>query len=99
MRIAVPCTKDGTAVFDPFEHAYFVKIYDVNDGKISACQLVPTKGAVHSLLAAFLAARHVDLILCNVISDGTRRAVQEQEISLVEGMSGDVDTVVERYLS
>ena len=31
MRIAVPCTKDGTAVFDPFEHAYFVKIYDVND--------------------------------------------------------------------
>ncbi len=99
MKIAVPCTRDGTSVFDPFEHAYWVMLYDVENGVVTNGQLVPTRGAVHSLLAGFLAVKKVDLILCNMISDGTRRAVQEQGIILIEGLSGDVNDVVKNYLN
>ena len=54
MRIAV--TYENGEIFQHFGHTEQIKLYDVEDGKIVAEQLVPTNGSGHGALAGFLKA-------------------------------------------
>ena len=54
MRIAV--TYENGEVFQHFGHTEQFKLYDVENGKIVAEQIVPTNGSGHGALAGFLKA-------------------------------------------
>ncbi|MBQ4409628.1 MAG: FKBP-type peptidyl-prolyl cis-trans isomerase [Firmicutes bacterium] len=96
MRIAVSY-ENGT-IFQHFGHTEQFKLYDVEDGKIAAEQIVNTNGSGHGALAGFLKAAKADVLICGGIGGGAQTALQEQGIELCAGASGNADAAVQAYL-
>lgn len=96
MRIAV--TYDNGQIFQHFGHTQQFKVYDVEDGKITAEQVVDTMGNGHGALAGFLAANQVDTLICGGIGGGAQNALAEAGIKLYGGVSGSADEAVEALI-
>lgn len=97
MRIAV--TYDGGEVFQHFGHTQQFKLYDVNDGKITAANILDTNGNGHGALAGLLKSYDVDTLICGGIGGGAQNALAETGIRLYGGVSGDADKAVESLLT
>ncbi len=93
MRIAV--TYENGEIFQHFGHTEQFKIYDVEDGKIIASQVVDTNGSGHGALAGVLSALHVDTLICGGIGGGAQSALAAAGIQLYGGVSGNADAAVE----
>ena len=89
MRIAV--TYENGQIFQHFGHTEQFKLYDVEDGKIVAEQIVPTNGSGHGALAGFLKAAGVDALVCGGIGMGARTALDEAGIVIYGGVTGPAD--------
>ena len=89
MRIAV--TYEDGKVFQHFGHTEQFKIYDVEDGKITAGNVIDTNGSGHGALAGFLKAAEVDVLICGGIGMGAQMALAEAGIKLYGGVQGDAD--------
>lgn len=97
MKIAV--TYENGQIFQHFGHTAEFKIYSVEDGKVTASQVVPTLGSGHGALAGFLHAQGVDALICGGIGGGARVALEESGIRLYGGVSGNADQAVEALLA
>lgn len=93
MRIAV--TYENGNIFQHFGHTETFKLYDLEDGKVTAAQVVPTMGQGHGALAGFLAANKVDALICGGIGAGAQQALAEAGIKLYGGVSGSADAAIE----
>ena len=62
MRIAV--TYENGNVFQHFGHTAYFKLYDVENGAVTAAQVIGTDGSGHGALAGFLAQHGVDTLIC-----------------------------------
>ena len=91
MRIAV--TYEDGKVFQHFGHTEQFKVYDVEDGKITAGNVIDTNGSGHGALAGFLKAAEVDVLICGGIGMGAQMALAEAGIKLYGGVQGDADEV------
>ncbi len=92
MKIAV--TYDQGQVFQHFGHTAQFKIYQEDGGKVLSSQVVDTNGTGHGALAGFLKDLGVDVLICG----GARAALNEADIALYGGVSGDADQAVEEFL-
>lgn len=97
MKIAVTYA-DGM-VFQHFGHTEQFKIYQVEEGKIVASEVVDTNGSGHGALAGFLKAWGVDTLICGGIGGGARNALAECGIDLYPGAAGNADEQVESFLA
>ena len=97
MKIAVPY-EDGR-VFQHFGHAAQFKIYTVDGGKVTCEQVVDTNGSGHGALAGFLELLGVNVLICGGIGGGARFALQDADIEIYGGVSGDADEAVETFLA
>ena len=97
MRIAV--TYENGEIFQHFGHTEQFKLYDVQDGKILASQVVDTNGSGHGALAGILTALKVDVLICGGIGGGARAALEAANIKLYGGVSGQADQAVEALLA
>ena len=70
MRIAV--TYENGQVFQHFGHTEQMKLYDVEQGKITKEQVVDTTGSGHGALAGFLSGLKVDTLICGGIGAGAQ---------------------------
>ena len=93
MRIAV--TYENGEIFQHFGHTEQFKIYDVQDGKIIASEVVDTNGSGHGALAGVLSALNVDALICGGIGGGAQMALKEAGIRLYGGVSGSADAAAE----
>lgn len=89
MRIAV--TFENGEVFQHFGHTEQFKLYDVENGTITAEQIVDTNGSGHGALAGFLQAAKVDALICGGIGMGAQMALSEAGIKLYGGVQGSAD--------
>ena len=89
MRIAV--TYENGEIFQHFGHTEQFKLYDVDDGRIVAEQVVATNGSGHGALAGFLKNAQVDALICGGIGMGAQNALVEAGIQLYGGVSGSAD--------
>ena len=89
MKIAV--TYENGQVFQHFGHTERFKIYEVEDGAVTASQVVDTAGSGHGALAGFLRERGVQTLICGGIGGGARTALAQAEIQLYPGVSGAAD--------
>ena len=96
MKIAV--TYAEGEVFPHFGHTEQFKIYEAEGGKVVSAAVVDTQGSGHGALAAFLAERGVDTLLCGGIGGGAKRALAEAGIALYGGVTGSADGAVEAFL-
>lgn len=97
MRIAV--TYENGNVFQHFGHTEQFKLYDIENGKVAATEIVDTNGQGHGALSNFLKDAGVDAIICGGIGGGAQSALAEAGIQLFGGVSGSADEAVEAYLS
>ena len=96
MKIAV--TYENGKIFQHFGHTEEFKIYEIQDGKVVASEVVPTNGSGHGALAGFLTANGVEALICGGIGPGAQMALAEMGISLYAGVAGSADTAVQALL-
>lgn len=92
MRIAVAYENGG--IFQHFGRTEQFKLYDVEDGKIVAEQIVDTNGSGHGALAGFLLEAKADALICGGIGMGAQMALSDAGIRLYAGVQGDADAAV-----
>ena len=97
MRIAV--TYENGNIFQHFGHTEQFKVYDVQDGKILAAQVVDTNGSGHGALAGVLTALNADVLICGGIGGGAQMALAAAGIQLFGGVSGSADAAVQALLA
>lgn len=93
MRIAV--TYENGEVFQHFGHTAQFKLYDAEDGRITAEQVVDTNGSGHGALAGFLQAVKADALICGGIGMGAQMALADAGIRLYPGVQGPADAAAE----
>ena len=96
MRIAV--TYEEGQIFQHFGHTQQFKVYDIEDGKVVASEVVDTNGQGHGALAGFLFGGKVDVLICGGIGGGAQMALADAGIKLFGGVSGSADAAVEAFL-
>ena len=89
MRIAV--TYINGEVFGHFGHTEQLKLYDVENGKITKEVIVHTNGSGHGALAGFLADHNVDALICGGIGMGAQNALTAAGIRFYAGVTGSAD--------
>ena len=89
MKIAIPY-EDGQ-IFQHFGHTARFKLYDVQDGKIVAAQVLDTNGSGHGALAGLLQALNVDALICGGIGGGARMALDAAGIRLYGAVAASAD--------
>lgn len=97
MRIAA--TYENGEIFQHFGHTEEFKVYDVQDGKIVASEVVDTNGQSHGALAGVLTALKADVLICGGIGGGAQMALAAAGIKLYGGVSGSADAAVEALLA
>ena len=97
MRIAV--TYENGQIFQHFGHTEQFKVYDIQDGKVVASQVIDTNGSGHGALAGVLSALDADILICGGIGGGAQMALASAGIQLFGGVSGSADAAVEALLS
>ena len=97
MKIAV--TYENGEIFQHFGHTEQFKVYDIEEGKVIASEVVSTNGSGHGALAGVLASLNADVLICGGIGGGAQVALAEAGIKLFGGVSGDADKAVEAYLA
>ena len=97
MRIAV--TYENGNIFQHFGHTQQFKVYDVQDGKILAAEIVDTNGSGHGALAGVLTALKADVLICGGIGGGAQMALAAAGVQLFGGVSGSADAAVEALIS
>ena len=95
MKIAV--TYENGNVFQHFGRTAQFKIYTVEDGKIVAAQVIDTDGSGHGALAGFLESLGASVLICDGIGAGARFALQDVDIQVFGGVTGDADEVAEAF--
>ena len=96
MKIAV--TYENGEIFQHFGHTEQFKLYTIENGTITAVEVVDTNGSGHGALAGFLLEHNVDTLICGGIGGGAQVARANAGITLCSGASGDTDKAVEAYL-
>lgn len=97
MRIAV--TYAGGIIYQHFGHTSQFKLYDVENGSITAMEVVDTNGSGHGALAGFLTSVKADVLICGGIGGGAQAALASAGITLYGGVSGDADDAVFAFLA
>lgn len=97
MKIAV--TYSNGTIFQHFGHTEQFKIYDVENGQITASRVVNTNGSGHGALSGFLRLFGVNALICGGIGGGARTALDNAGIAVYGGVSGDADSAVESFIA
>ena len=97
MRIAV--TYENGAIFQHFGNTEQFKLYDIEDGKVTAEKIADTNGQGHGALSGFLTEAGADILICGGIGGGAQMALAEAGIKLYGGVSGMADDAVKAYLA
>ena len=97
MRIAV--TYKNGEIFQHFGHTEQFKVYDVENGKIVASEIVDTNGSGHGALAGVLRTLNINVLICGGIGGGAQAALYAEGIELYGGVSGNADKAVEEFIA
>ena len=95
MRIAV--TYENGQIYQHFGHTAQFKLYDVQDGEITASEVIDTNGSGHGTLAGILTALGTDVLICGGIGGGAQAALAAAGIKLYGGVSGGADEAVKAF--
>ena len=97
MKIAV--TYENGQIFQHFGHTAEFKFYEVENGQVTASEVVSTNGQGHGALVGFLAQHNANAVFCGGIGPGAQNALAQAGIQLFGGISGPADAAVADYLA
>jgi len=97
MKIAV--TFDNGEVWQHFGQTSEFKIYEVEDGKVVASEVVSTNGAGHGALADFLHEQGAEAVICGGVGSPMIDRLESFGIKAYPGVSGDADSAVRELIA
>ena len=97
MKIAV--TYENGQIFQHFGRTEQFKIYTVEDGAVVSSEVIGNDGFGHGALAGYLAETGVSALICGGMGMGARIALDNADIEVYAGVSGDADAAVEALIS
>ena len=100
MKIVVP-TKEGNQIDNHFGHCEFYSIFTVENNKVVNKENLqsPQGCGCKSNIAYDLADMGVQVMLAGGIGNGAVNKLAEQKIEVIRNCSGDVDVLVNDFLS
>ena len=96
MKLAV--TYDNGQVFQHFGKTQQFKIYDIQDGKVGPSLVTGTGGQGHGALAGLLRGLGISVLICGGIGPGAQDALKSLDITVIPGITGDVDQAVQAFV-
>ena len=96
MKIAIPY--ENGMVFQHFGHTAEFKFYEVENGQVTASEVVSTNGQGHGALVGFLAQHNANAVFCGGIGPGAQDALANLDITVIPGITGDVDQAVQDFV-
>ena len=98
MKIAVP-TRDGR-VDDHFGHCDHYTIFTIEERKVVARESLPSPEGCgcKSGIATVLRDMGVEVMLAGNMGEGAKNVLQKNNITVVRGCAGDIETLVQSYL-
>ena len=97
MKIAV--TYENGSIFQHFGHTEQFKVYDIENGAVTAGAVMSTNGSGHGALAGILKKNGIDALICGGIGGGAKNALAAAGIQLYGGASGDADAAIAALLA
>lgn len=96
MKIAAAC--EGKQIFGHFGHCENFRIFDAENGKITAEKSVPNPGHKPGFLPNFLADQGVNVIIAGGMGGGAVEIFNGRNIEVIVGATGDARAAAEAYL-
>lgn len=96
MKLAV--TYDNGQVFQHFGKTQQFRIYDIQDGKVGPSLVTGTGGQGHGALAGLLRGLGISVLICGGIGPGAQDALKSLDITVIPGITGDVDQAVQDFV-
>ena len=96
MKLAI--TYDNGQVFQHFGKTEAFKIYDIVEGKVGASMVMSTNGQGHGALAGLLRGLGISVLICGGIGPGAQDALASLDITVIPGITGDVDQAVQDFV-
>ena len=97
MKIAV--TYENGQIFQHFGHTAQFKVYTVENNAVVSADVVDTNGSGHGALAGLLETIGADTLICGGIGMGAQLALDNADIELYAGITGDADAAVAKLLA
>ena len=95
--IAIPY--DNGSIDQHFGHAAQYKIYDVENGAITASRVIEDEGEGHARKIATMLGLRVTTVICGGIGMPAIEGMQKKGIEIYTSISGDADEAVKQYLA
>ncbi|MEG1607792.1 MAG: NifB/NifX family molybdenum-iron cluster-binding protein [Mucinivorans sp.] len=98
MKIAIPTRQNE--VDDHFGHCDHYTIVTIEDQKVINTQALPSPQGCgcKSNIAATLHSMGVEVMLAGSMGQGAYNVLQGQQIKVIRGCSGSVESLIEKYL-
>jgi predicted Fe-Mo cluster-binding NifX family protein len=96
MKIAVASM--GSNVSGHFGHCESFRVFDAENGVITAASVVPNPGHKPGFLPNFLGDMGVEVIIAGGMGGGAVEIFNERNIEVIVGASGDARAAAEAYL-
>ena len=97
MKIAV--TYENGNVFQHFGRTEEFKVYDVEEGRVLASEVMSSEGVGHEALAWLLKEADIDVLICGGMGQDAQDALAEAGIEVCAGAEGNADEAVAAYLA
>lgn len=100
MKIAIPITLENN-VDQHFGHCAFFSVFTINENQIISKESIasPPGCGCKSNIALQLKDMSVDLMLAGNMGEGAVNVLNSNGISVIRGCSGNIDTLVKKYLN
>ena len=96
MKIAVACM--GTMVAQHFGHCENFRLFDTENGAITAEESIPNPGHKPGFLPNFLGDKGAEVIIAGGMGGGAVEIFNERSIEVITGAEGEARAAVESYL-
>ena len=96
-KIAVT-TDEENNVFGHFGHCERFTLYSMSDGILMAKTALNTDGNGHEAMVQVLVENNVKVLICGGIGRGAMEALLAAGITVIPGMTGDIDVAVAGFL-
>lgn len=96
MRIAIPY--ENGQIYEHFGHTKQFKLYLVEQDQVAACAVVDVEGNGHEQIVEAVTKYHIDVIICGGIGQEAMNMLEENNIAVINGISGNADEVVKQFI-
>ena len=95
MKVAV--TYENGEVFQHFGRTEQFKVYDIQDGKVVASEVVGNQGRGHGELVRVLRQLGVSVLICGGLGMGARQGLEASGIRVCSGNAGSADAAAQAF--